>query len=145
MNDVEPERVVIGRGHASVVLQDLRRSPDPDPYGAGSFTVIATGDGASVMRVVFMLEMDWQSLVAFFESLAADWRGFEGVRSWGSIEGDIKFSAVSDDLGHNNIEVTVRQGPVPGWVFDLRGIELAAGEETTRLARSIAEWVASAD
>ena len=62
----------------------------------------------------------------FWRELAEDWRGWRGVRSWGSLEGDLQLSATSDRLGHVPVEVRLREGAPYRW--QMNGIlELEAG------------------
>lgn len=49
-------------------------------------------------------------LAGFFEDLAANWRGWEGAKSWASIEEDFALSCKSDSLGHVAMEVTLKSG-----------------------------------
>lgn len=46
-----------------------------------------------------------------FRRLADDWRGWEGERTWSSLEGDLDLSATHDGLGHIALEVRLRSGP----------------------------------
>jgi hypothetical protein len=49
-------------------------------------------------------------LVDFFEDLAANWKGWEGVKSWTSIEEDFALSCMSDKPGHVAMRVTLKSG-----------------------------------
>jgi hypothetical protein len=49
-------------------------------------------------------------LDGFWRELARDWRGWEGTRSWRSLEGDLELSATSDRLGHVELEVRLDEG-----------------------------------
>lgn len=49
-------------------------------------------------------------LAAFFEDLAANRRGWEGMKQWSSVEGDFALSCKSDGLGHAALEVTLKSG-----------------------------------
>jgi hypothetical protein len=44
----------------------------------------------------------------FFEQQAQDWRGWEGVREWNSLEGDLRIEA-RHEYGHVQLRVTVRK------------------------------------
>jgi Family of unknown function (DUF6228) len=50
-----------------------------------------------------------RGLSILFESLAKDWRGWEGRRGWGSIEGEFKLYAAHDGLGTVELMVTLAQ------------------------------------
>jgi Family of unknown function (DUF6228) len=51
----------------------------------------------------------------FWRDLAENWRGWEGTRSWQSLEGDLEFSATSDRLGHVELEVRMEEGAPFQW------------------------------
>lgn len=50
------------------------------------------------------------SLAALFEDLAANWKGWESVKQWHSVEGDFALLCRSDRLGHVAMEVTLKSG-----------------------------------
>lgn len=63
----------------------------------------------------------------FWRELAEDWRGWEGIRSWKSLEGELELSATSDRLGHVTLEVRPDEGaPFQWWVYGV--ISLDAGQ-----------------
>ncbi|MDP8971616.1 MAG: DUF6228 family protein [Actinomycetota bacterium] len=63
----------------------------------------------------------------FWRELARDWRGWEGTRSWGSLEGELELSVVSDRLGHVTLEVCLSEGSPFQW--QVHGIvSLEAGQ-----------------
>jgi hypothetical protein len=43
---------------------------------------------------------DTQNLVLFFKELAKQWKGWHGIKSWQSVEGDLKLDASHDNFGH---------------------------------------------
>ncbi len=87
-----------------------------------------------------MYRFSWGTLADFFDGLAASWRGWEGERQWESPEYDLTIRATSDALGHNLLEIVVRDGPAGSWRTEVGGFELAAGEETASIAGSMREW-----
>jgi hypothetical protein len=52
-------------------------------------------------------------LAAFFRDLAAHWQGWSGQKQWGSLEGELQFTATSDSTGHTTLGVRLRSGPYP--------------------------------
>ncbi|WP_316367281.1 DUF6228 family protein [Candidatus Thiodiazotropha sp. CDECU1] len=56
---------------------------------------------------------DCQALVGLFQSLAQDWKGWEGVREWSSIEGEFGLSASSDNLGHIELSISFAEFDAP--------------------------------
>ena len=79
-------------------------------------------------------------LVLFFQRLAADWRGWEGERSYESLEKDPRLSATHD--GHVRLVVQLAQTSTPdGW--SVSGVlRLEPGEEMTRVASDVAALLA---
>jgi hypothetical protein len=74
----------------------------------------------------------------FFVSLAEDWRGFEGVREWGSLEGQLTLEAITaDHLGHIEIAVHLRPDAGPGnWVVHASiGLDAGSLDGVARAAR----------
>jgi hypothetical protein len=53
-------------------------------------------------------------LPAFFAGLAGDWRGWDGVRRWESLERDLRLACRHDRVGRVTVEVTLgRRAKVP--------------------------------
>ena len=51
----------------------------------------------------------------FWRDLAENWRGWEGTRSWQSLEGELELSATSDRLGHVALQVRLDEGAPSRW------------------------------
>lgn len=74
-------------------------------------------------------------LLRFFEGMADDWRGWDGERSYESLEGDLRLSARHD--GHMRLVVELREWTGPtGWTARADLI-LDPGEEATQTASSL--------
>jgi hypothetical protein len=52
---------------------------------------------------------------AFFQTLASEWRGWKGERSWASLEGDFRLRAKCDRTGHVVLDVDLDAGTPPVW------------------------------
>ena len=65
-------------------------------------------------------------LAALFQGFADDWRGWEGVRAWRSLEGELTISATSDKTGHVYLDVRLREGAPALWTLDAQ-LVLEAG------------------
>lgn len=52
-----------------------------------------------------------ENIASLFEDVARNWRGWEGEKSGGSIEGDLSLTCESDLLGHTFVRVTLASGP----------------------------------
>jgi Family of unknown function (DUF6228) len=64
----------------------------------------------------------------FFSSLAKDWKGWDGERSWATLEGEFELAATSDRLGHIQLRFFLRPA-YTGLHWELRGaLELEAGQ-----------------
>jgi len=66
--------------------------------------------------------------LSFFRTLACEWKGWEGVRKWSSLEGEFELLCEHDGLGHISAEATIhsnRHGH--GWTGQIR-FDMAAGE-----------------
>lgn len=70
--------------------------------------------------------------------------GFEGERTWRSIEGHLAVSARADLVGHVAVSFTVRNGAWSPWQVRLDGVSVDAGEEMSAVARVVRAWVGSA-
>jgi hypothetical protein len=49
-------------------------------------------------------------LACLFDEIAADWRGWNELKTWQSIEGELKIRCGNDRRGHITIEVELRSG-----------------------------------
>lgn len=65
-------------------------------------------DIAAASARVYLYEP--HGLASLFAELAANWKGWEGVKQWRSVEGDFALSCTSDRLGHVALEVTLKSG-----------------------------------
>ena len=64
----------------------------------------------------------------FFASMAKDWNGWSGQRSWGTLEGEFQLTASADSLGHISLGYVLRpQNTDFSW--ELKGtLELESGQ-----------------
>ncbi len=78
----------------------------------------------------------FDELVAFFNGLAADWRGWQGERTYESLEHDLRLTAIHD--GHVRLLVQLQEtAGLDEW--SATGIvQLDPGEEMTRAAEDVA-------
>lgn len=93
-------------GSARLTLSEPETVRGGDPPGYFTATVSDT-DLRAVSRVY---AYGAASIADLFEGLARDWRGWEGERSGGSIEGDLLLDCTSDRLGHTFVRVTLIAG-----------------------------------
>jgi hypothetical protein len=137
--DVEPIPVHIGGpSGASITFSD---AGDPSiGYDFIAFTAMVSAPGLSATSDVLSMEGP-QGLREFFRSLAADWRGWEGARTWKSIEHDLSIEARVDRRGHVRLVFTLRQSYRPDAWSSTVVAEVDAGEEMTRLASVIDDFL----
>ena len=102
---------------------------DQDPRRAEPFEVRSSEGGARLLlrryRDGLIAEFDAPGLNSatqvyllggcddldrFWRGLAENWRGWQGRRSWQSLEGELGLSATSDRLGHVELEVRLQEG-----------------------------------
>ena len=75
------------------------------------------------------------SPVVLFNEMVAEPSGWEGEKSWAALDGEMSMVAITDSLGHVNLEVNLdpRDGP-PEWyvrltmVLEVRSLEQLAAE-----------------
>ncbi|MFD7282332.1 DUF6228 family protein [Streptomyces sp. NPDC059862] len=100
----------------------------------------APGLAARVDEVVAWI---WDSdLAPFLEELAADYRGWNGERSWQTNDKDLTVSAVFRSGGHVGLTWTLRPWPkaAGGWSASVT-TWLEAGEQTTSLASDVRHFL----
>ena len=74
----------------------------------------------------------FRDLADFFDSLERDWRGWAGVRTWTSLEGDLEIRANHD--GH--VQLAVRLQPAPDRLWTATAyLTIDPGEELTIIAK----------
>jgi Family of unknown function (DUF6228) len=120
--------------------------PPQDPYGDGYVYTAATELHAHGMSAATIAKIDGTfadpatTLSGFVTSLAADWTGWAGVRSWQSMERELTIDARHDRRGYVSLGVMLRE-PGPDWddtAWSARAVfVLEAGEEMTRLAADL--------
>jgi hypothetical protein len=83
-----------------------------------------------------------EGLGDFFSRLAADWRGWTGLREWSSLENDLTLSAENQRGGGIVLRVRLHHGAPPYWELDF-GLGLESGQ-LDRLAAEAREFEQSA-
>ena len=77
----------------------------------------------------------FDDLVDFFRSLATSWRGWSGERTYESLEGDLRLTAVHD--GHVQLTMGIRQSTeLDGWEVKA-SIRLDPGEDLSTVVDDI--------
>jgi hypothetical protein len=118
----------IGGKDGSLVL---RSDPDCSPYVG--YVEVSIGDELAVRRDVQQhYASGFSDLARFFESLAADWRGWSGERTWESLEGELAFTATHD--GHVRLRIDVRGSIERDWRVRC-DLAVEPGEQLSAAAR----------
>jgi hypothetical protein len=128
------------RDGTSLTLSDFQT----EYVGAESESFLVSVVSGSWLGEVRASSFMVENLGVFFRSLAASWRGWEGERHWGTLEGEFSLAATADQLGHIRIAFTITQ---PGIEFGLQmsGIlELEAGMLESIAAQATNIWQRSA-
>jgi hypothetical protein len=75
------------------------------------------------------------ALLHYFEGLADHWRGWDGVKSYDSLEGDLRLEATHD--GHVHLRVRLRNHIDPtDWIVEGE-VTIDAGEELSRIVSDL--------
>lgn len=105
------------------------------------FLVRARGPWGSVETSVETWDGD--GLDTFLASLAEDFRGWEGVRTWHSLCYDLTLSAEHRPGGHVQLTWGIRdRAPSEEWQFETTTVH-AAGEDMRDLTAEIHAFIAS--
>jgi len=99
------------------IIESAQDGPTLKPTGRSGDHYRAHLVGPNFGGTASAYEYEPVHLKKFFDHLAANWRGWTGKREWGSLEGELSFSATSDSTGHITLLVQMRSGSSP---FDWR-------------------------
>ncbi len=130
------EAVLIGAGDKSLQL-----IPDGDQAVPPEYLLaeLRSGDLRAVKRIYCGYATGFHDLATFFANLAAGWRGWDGERSWESVEGDLRLDARHD--GHVQLRVTLRADGSGwgnnGWTA-IAELTLDPGEQVSVVAADLA-------
>lgn len=128
--------VAVGSEH-----QRLTLTPDVAVGGVPQFLVAELQlDGLTASaRVAHNYATGFADLAEFFDLLERDWRGWQGVRNWESLEGDLRIDA-SHEFGHVRLRIHLRRGRLDwgndGWTAT-GDVTIEAGEQLSQVARDI--------
>jgi len=90
----------------------------------------------AIRTVVHSYSTGFADLAGFFAQLEQDWRGWDDVRSWRSLEGDLSIEA-RHQFGHVQLRVTLRAYG-PGWGNDgwtaSANLTIDPGEQLSQIA-----------
>jgi hypothetical protein len=93
-------------GTATLRLEVLERS-----RASGKVEEVSVRLEGPCEAAVNVYDDHFESLAAFFRDLAEHWRGWEGSKSWESLEGELSLVASTDKAGHVRLQVTLMDLP----------------------------------
>src|SRR5262245_62516117 len=92
---------------------ELRLGP-PDSV-EGGVTYLAELRSPPVSASVEVYDLETSGFISFMASLAKEWRGWKGKKSWGSLEGHINLECQCDAVGHVCTPGRARDGVRGTW------------------------------
>ena len=124
--------------------EHLRLGVEPDDPALDYLVACVAVDGLSATTKVYAHYANgWRELADFFAGLAADWRGWSGMREWSSLEPDLK-SEARHEHGNVQLHVTLRHA-LAGWGnhWWKASVDLALepGEQLSRVASEMKDFV----
>ncbi|MFD3513829.1 DUF6228 family protein [Streptomyces sp. NPDC058657] len=136
--DDTSDDLIVRVGAAGAHAVHLLFSEPTRPYAEDptlDFIVRASGQWVSVETLVRTWEGD--GLDSFLFSLAEDFRGWEGTRTWHSLAYDLTLSAEHRSGGHVHVTWGIHdRPPAEEWHFETTTVH-AAGEDMLHLADEI--------
>ena len=111
----------------------LRRLSSRDDEGIWKYEATLSIPAASATSEVYDLG---DRLGPFFRELADAWNGFDGVKEYSSLEGQLHLACTHDGVGTVSCVVTLRQPWPPDWRLQAV-VEFGAGAHLDRLASDV--------
>lgn len=120
---------MIIRGEANNASIELS---EPDglakPGGSESYRVTLRENEFEVSGRVYAFDPLDKGLSKFFAELAEQWTGWDGSKTWTSLEGEFKLECLHDRVGHVTTTATLRSNAYGhGWTGQIR-FDIAAGQ-----------------
>jgi hypothetical protein len=128
------EVAVVGREADGLRFEQVQRAVDPR-FRSVVVRLRVPGLDAS-RRVWAHYATGFDELVAFFNGLAADLRGWQGERTYESLEHDLRLTAIHD--GHVRLLVELQETAGLDEWSATGVVQLDPGEEMTRAAEDVA-------
>lgn len=133
-DDPSTVRITTERGLRLEFEKAYPYGPD-DPHIAG-MVVRVVGDHVRMEQQVLLLGAT--EIPRFFRGLDGDFRGWDGERTWHSLEPELRVSALHDRHVHLHWELTYRPYDDASWSFSTT-TRHDAGEDMRRLADAFEE------
>jgi hypothetical protein len=105
--------------NASIELSEQERLIRPG--GAEYYRVTLRENEFEVTRRVYAFDPTNDGLPEFFAVIARDWKGWEGSRTWSSLEDEFELICEHDRVGHIKATATLHSNPYGhGWTERIR-------------------------
>lgn len=91
-------------------LQFFNREPEDVSRPIDYFSIRVTNMNLDATARVYAFSPHSHSLARLFEEIAAEWRRWDGFKTWESLEGELKVHCENDRRGHITIGVELRSG-----------------------------------
>lgn len=128
MASMEPV-VLLGTRSNGITLLDVQRAGSAPAHEA---LVEVTSDGLSASTWVYEYP-DFQRLIDYFRGIELDWRGWNGVREWASLEGQLAITAQHTGA---HIELAVKLQRSLDWRAETE-FSVGAGEDVSSAVRAL--------
>lgn len=115
----------------------LERVSHRDDVSVWSYQATLAVSGGAMTTVVYE-HGGW--LATYFRELADAWSGFEGTKSFASLEGQLTIDASHDGLGTVWCVVHLRQPSPPEWDFSA-SFDFGAGAQLDHMANEVHMFV----
>jgi hypothetical protein len=125
------ERVDLNAGNGRRLILERVSGRDVDPVWSFRAT-LAVHEGTTTTIVY----EHGRRLAAYFRELADAWQGFDGVKSFASLEGQLTIDASHDGLGIVWCDVRLREPPPPRGTSARAWAPKPVPSSTSRPARS---------
>ncbi|WP_144660124.1 DUF6228 family protein [Paenarthrobacter nicotinovorans] len=126
------DEVVIGH-HGVLIVRAERKKPNSD--GTSEYLIV-TADLGGLRASKRVYDFDgWSALLSYFEELERDWRGWDGDKSFDSLERDFRLSAKHD--GHVRVTFEIENFDRPDPWTAMGVVNLDPGEELTAAVESL--------
>jgi len=90
------------------------------PRGQRGYHALLGGPDLNAETIIYDVTGETFAFADFWRDLASHWKGWSGVRSWSSLEGDLELEARSDSLGHIQVTCILSRGAPHGWHIKAR-------------------------
>ena len=112
------------------------------PGGSEFYLVTLRENQFEVTGRVYAFDPYDRGLVKFFADLAEKWKGWDGLKTWTSLEGEFELECSHDRVGHVTTKATIHSNPYGnGWTGEIR-FDIEAGslkDIATGVARFFAD------